>query len=145
MIQKISHFFEVKSVNSDFKPSQYHEIGMYINKECYALVPKEGIFNEASVVDSLDVSILQDNLLSPILGINDPRTDKRIDFVSGREGFEGIKVRVDSGEFEVAFTLFPVSIKQFFDIADSGNIMPPKSTWFEPKLRTGVIVRRIEA
>ena len=145
LIQKISHFFEVKLVDTDFKPSQYHEIGMYINKECYALVPKEGIYNEASVVDSLDVSILQDNLLSPILGIIDPRTDKRIDFVSGREGFEGIKVRVDSGEFEVAFTLFPVSIKQFFDIADSGNIMPPKSTWFEPKLRTGVIVRRIEA
>lgn len=144
LIEKIGHFFDVKEVDNNFKPSKHYEIGMYLKGQWFALSPKEGTFNDSSLVDSLDVSILQENLLSPILGIADPRRDKRIDFVSGREGVKGIQAKVDSGEWKVAFVLFPVSIQQFFDIADSGNIMPPKSTWFEPKLRTGVVVRRME-
>lgn len=143
LIEKISHFFEVKKCAGSFKSSKLHEIGMYLAGQWYSLTPKSGIYNESNVVDSLDVSILQNNLLDPILGISDPRTDKRIDFVSGRKGMKAITSKVDEGDFEVAFALYPVSIQQFFDIADSGNIMPPKSTWFEPKLRTGVVVRRM--
>jgi uncharacterized protein (DUF1015 family) len=91
----------------------------------------------------LDVTILSDNILDPVLGIKDQRTDKRIDFVGGIRGLDALKARVDSGEMKVAFALYPVSIDQLFNIADSGNVMPPKSTWFEPKLRDGLLTHLV--
>ena len=99
---------------------------------------------DASVIDQLDVSILQHDILAPILGIEDPRTSKRIDFVGGIRGLGELKKRVDSGEMKVALALYPVSMQQLMDIADSGNIMPPKTTWFEPKLRSGLVIHKLD-
>jgi uncharacterized protein (DUF1015 family) len=104
------------------------------------LVARQGTYNDSDPIDVLDVTILSNHLLAPILGITDQRTDKRIDFVGGIRGLGELEKRVDSGEMKVAFSLFPVSIKQLINIADSGNVMPPKSTWFEPKLRSGLVV-----
>ncbi len=104
------------------------------------LAAKPGSFDEKDPVASLDVSILQQNLLGPVLGINDPRTDKRIDFVGGIRGMGELEKRVESGEMKVAFSMFPTRIDQLMAIADAGQIMPPKSTWFEPKLRSGLVV-----
>ena len=119
------------------KPKKHHDLSMYLEGEWYQLNPKEDSFKN-DAIGILDVSILQENLLHPILGIKDPRTDKRIDFVGGIRGLEELKSRVDSGDMKVAFALYPVSIEQLMNIADSGKIMPPKSTWFEPKLRDGL-------
>jgi uncharacterized protein (DUF1015 family) len=123
--------------NGNKKPGHLHQITMYLDGTWYELVPKDGSFTD-DAVGVLDISILQNNLLSPILGISDPRTDKRIDFIGGIRGLEELERRVDSGEMKVAFALYPVSLQQLMDIANSGNIMPPKSTWFEPKLRDGL-------
>jgi uncharacterized protein (DUF1015 family) len=110
---------------------------MYLNGQWYQLSAKaENI--KTDPIGVLDVTILQENVLAPLLGINDPRTDKRIDFVGGIRGLQELERRVNKGEAAVAFTLYPVSLKQLMDIADSGNVMPPKSTWFEPKLRDGL-------
>lgn len=125
-----------------YKPNQPHEFGMYLNKEWYKLTAKEGTFSN-DPVGVLDVSILQDNVLSKILDIHDPRTDKRVDFVGGIRGMQALEKRVDSGDAAAAFSCYPVSIQQLFDIADSGNVMPPKSTWFEPKTRDGLVVHLI--
>ena len=111
---------------------------MYLEGEWYNLLPKPGTYNDNDPIGVLDITVLQDNLLSPVLGIADPRTDKRIDFIGGIRGLEELKRRVDNGEMKVAFALYPVSLKQLMDIANSGKIMPPKSTWFEPKLRDGI-------
>jgi uncharacterized protein (DUF1015 family) len=108
-------------------------------RKWFKLTAKPGTYPENDPVDSLDVSILQKNLLSPILGIGDPRTDNRIDFVGGIRGLKELEKRVDSGE-AVAFSMHPTSIKQLMDIADAGEVMPPKSTWFEPKLRSGLFI-----
>jgi uncharacterized protein (DUF1015 family) len=116
---------------------------MYSNKEWYQLRAKQHII-KTDPIAILDVSILQENLLSPILGIVDPRVDKRIDFVGGIRGMKALSDRVDSGEMAVAFSLFPVSLNQLMNIADSGNVMPPKSTWFEPKLRDGLFSHLFE-
>jgi uncharacterized protein (DUF1015 family) len=115
---------------------------MYINKQWYKLIAKEGTYT-TDPIGVLDVTILQNNILDPFLGIKDQRTDKRIDFVGGIRGLEELEKRVNSGEMSVAFSLFPVSIQQLFDISDSGNVMPPKSTWFEPKLRDGLLTHLI--
>jgi uncharacterized protein (DUF1015 family) len=115
---------------------------MYLNKEWYRLSAKEGTYKE-DPIGVLDVTILQDNVLDKLLGIKDPRTDTRIDFVGGIRGLGELEKRVDSGEMKVAFSLHPVSMHQLFDIADSGNVMPPKSTWFEPKLRDGLLTHLI--
>ena len=109
---------------------------MYIDRQWYTLTAKEGTYTN-DPIGILDVTILQNNLLAPLLGIADPRTDKRIDFVGGIRGLKELERRVDTGEMAVAFALYPVSLEQLMDIADSGNVMPPKSTWFEPKLRDG--------
>jgi len=119
------------------KPGQLHHISMYMDGNWYQLVPKEGSYTN-DPIGILDISILQNNLLSPVLGIDDPRTNKRIDFVGGIRGLEELERRVNSGEMKVAFALYPVSLQQLMDIANTGNIMPPKSTWFEPKLRDGL-------
>lgn len=124
----------------NFQPGQTHEIAMYLDHSWYRLVPKAGSWDTANPVASLDVSILQDNLLHPILGIGDPRRDKRIDFVGGIRGLDELVRRVDSGREAVAFAMFPTSMDELLSIADAGLIMPPKSTWFEPKLRSGLFI-----
>jgi uncharacterized protein (DUF1015 family) len=119
-------------------------MGMYLEGKWYQIVPKHGSFNESDTVSRLDVSILQDNLLSPVLGIRNPRTDQRIQFVGGIRGNEELERLVDSGKYRVAFSLFRTSIEELMDLADAGKIMPPKSTWFEPKLRSGIFVHELK-
>jgi uncharacterized protein (DUF1015 family) len=130
--------FLVGKVNSAISPAQLHEFGMYLEGSWYKLVAKDGSYT-TDPIGILDVTILQKNILDRMLGIKDPRTDKRIDFVGGIRGLGELQKRVDSGEMRAAFSLYPVSIQQLFDIADSGQVMPPKSTWFEPKLRDGLL------
>ncbi len=124
------------------KPSQLHEFGMYLEGQWYILASRKGTWTENPIA-VLDVSILSNNILDKILDIKDQRTDKRIDFVGGIRGLKELEKRVNSGEMKVAFSLFPVTIEQLFSIADSGNVMPPKSTWFEPKLRDGLLTHLI--
>jgi uncharacterized protein (DUF1015 family) len=132
-------FTVMKNGDSPFKPAKPHEFGMYVDGCWYKLTAKEGTYSN-DPIGILDVTILQQNILDKILDIKDPRTDKRIDFVGGIRGLDALQKRVDSKDMKAAFSLYPVSIKQLFDIADSGNVMPPKSTWFEPKLRDGLVV-----
>lgn len=135
--------FEVsKPMDTQFKPAKPHEFGMYLDGKWYRLEVKPGTYSN-DPIGVLDVSILQNNVLSKLLNINDPRTDKRVDFVGGIRGLGELEKRVNSGDMSAAFACYPVSIKQLFDIADSGNVMPPKSTWFEPKLRDGLVVYMI--
>ncbi len=124
----------------NFRPAKTHEVGMYLAGAWYRLEPRPGTWNAENLVDSLDVSILQNNLLSPILGIGDPRRDQRIDFIGGIRGLDELVRRVDSGREAVAFAMFPTSVDELLAIADAGEIMPPKSTWFEPKLRSGLFI-----
>lgn len=140
---KITVDFEVALIgNKPVKPNAPHQFGMYLSGNWYQLEAKPGTYtNDATGV--LDVTILQNNILNKVLGIEDPRTDKRIDFIGGIRGLEALSSRVDSGDMQVAFSLFPVSMDQLFDIADAGNVMPPKSTWFEPKLRDGLLTHLI--
>lgn len=116
---------------------------MYLNHQWYGLYVKPGTYKE-DPIGILDISILQENILGPLLDIKDQRTDKRIDFIGGIRGLEELEKRVDNGEMAVAFSIFPVSILQLFAVADSGNVMPPKSTWFEPKLRDGLLTHLID-
>ncbi len=135
--------FSISSVGSEpFRPQQPHEFGMYLEGNWYKLVSLPDTYTE-DPIDVLDVSILQENILSKLLGIHDPRTDKRVDFVGGIRGLHELQQRVDSGDMAAAFSLYPVSIQQLFTIADTGEVMPPKSTWFEPKLRDGLVVYMI--
>jgi uncharacterized protein (DUF1015 family) len=120
-------------------PSMPQEFAMYLEKQWYRLRAKAGSFAAADAIASLDVSILQANLLAPVLGIRDPRTDKRIDFVGGIRGTAELEKKVDSGKFAVAFSFRATTIEQLFAVADAGKIMPPKSTWFEPKLKDGLV------
>jgi len=145
-IQKISEKFDVSQVccHSSAKPESANTFGMYLNRQWYVLKAKPGTFDINDPVDSLDVSILTDNILAPILGIGDLRKDERIDFVGGIRGLGELEKRVNSGEMAVAFALYPVSIKQLMAIADAGKIMPPKTTWFEPKLRSGLVVHSLD-
>lgn len=126
-----------------YRPEGEHLFGMYLAGSWYKLEAKRGTYKEFDPVGSLDVHILQENLLGPILGIKDPRRDKRIDFVGGIRGLEELKRRVDSGEMKVAFVLYPVTVKALMAVSDAGMVMPPKSTWFEPKLRSGLFVHKI--
>ena len=144
-LDKVKEKFEVKEIGpTTEKPKQKHEFVMYLDGKWYRLKAKPGTFDEKDPVAQLDVSILMNNLLVPVLGIGDPRKDKRIDFVGGIRGLEELKRRVDSGEWQVAFGLFPTSIEDLMAIADAGKIMPPKSTWFEPKLRSGLIIHLLD-
>ena len=144
-LEKISDSFEIveKTGPTPARPRARHTFGMYLKGEWYLLKARPGCFDEGDPVQSLDVSILQNNLLSPVLGIENPREDDRIDFVGGIRGLEELARRVDEGE-AVAFALYPTSIEELMAIADAGKMMPPKSTWFEPKLRSGVIVHPLE-
>lgn len=130
--------FLVGKVDRAFLPEQLHQFGLYVDGGWYKLVAKEGSY-ATDPIGVLDVTILQKNVLDRLLAIKDPRTDKRIDFVGGIRGLPELEKRVNSGEMKAAFSLYPVSIQQLFDIADSGQVMPPKSTWFEPKLRDGLL------
>ena len=123
-------------------PEILHQFGMYIDGQWYALTAREGSYT-SDPIGVLDVTILSEKVLDALLGIKDHRTDKRIDFVGGIRGLGELEKRVNSGEMAVAFSLHPVTIQQLFDIADSGNVMPPKSTWFEPKLRDGLLTHII--
>ncbi len=125
-----------------YAPEQRHQFGMYVDGQWYKLQAKKGSYQEDDPVNSLDVAILQQNVLDEILDIKDPRTDERIDFVGGIRGLQELEKRVDSGEMAVAFSLYPVSIQELMRIADEGMVMPPKSTWFEPKLRSGMVVHQ---
>lgn len=143
-LEKVAENFTIIPSDQPVKPAALHHIGLYIAHKWYELVAKEGSFDASDPVGVLDISVLQKNILGPVLGILDQRTDKRIDFVGGIRGLEGLTSRVDSGEMVLAFSLYPVGIEQLFAIADSGNVMPPKSTWFEPKLRDGLLTHLIK-
>jgi uncharacterized protein (DUF1015 family) len=127
-----------------YTPAELHEFSMYMGNKWYKLTAKAGTYNNDDPIGVLDVTILSHLVLDKILGIKDLRTDKRIDFIGGIRGLGELKRRVDSGEMAVAFALYPVSMKQLIDIADTGNIMPPKTTWFEPKLRSGLVIHELE-
>lgn len=139
---KLQKEFFIGKVDRAYLPKQLHEFGMYVDGNWYKLIAKEGTFT-TDPIGILDVTILQKNVLDKLLSIKDPRTDRRIDFVGGIRGLGELERRVDSGEMKIAFSLYPVSLEQLFDIADSGEIMPPKSTWFEPKLRDGLLTHLI--
>ena len=143
-IAKISEKFSVEAVGKDaYKPENAHNFGMLLGGKWYKLTAKEGTFNSADPVESLDVSILQNNLISPILGIDDPRTDKRIDFVGGIRGLGELERRVKE-DMCLAFSMYPTTLRELMDIADAGQIMPPKSTWFEPKLLSGLFIHKLK-
>lgn len=142
-IKELGKQFNVELVNTGaFKPLSPHVFGLYLDKNWYKLTAKPGTFT-TDPIGVLDITILQNNVFDKLLAIKDQRTDKRIDFVGGIRGLGELEKRVDSGEMALAFSLFPVTIDQLFDIADSGNVMPPKSTWFEPKLRDGLLTHLI--
>ncbi|MPM27568.1 hypothetical protein SDC9_74080 [bioreactor metagenome] len=143
LLAKVREKFEVEMQDSAHKPTRPHSFGMYLGGTWYRLTAKKGSFDDADPVAKLDVSILQNNLLNPLLGVQDPRTDKRINFVGGIRGMEELARLVDSGKYQVAFSMFATSIKELMDIADAGQVMPPKSTWFEPKLRDAMVVHLI--
>ena len=142
-IQALKKDFFVQATGLS-KPPKRHMFGMYFGGQWYTLTAKKGSFNEEDPVSRLDVSILQRNVLQPLLSIGDPRTDKRIDFVGGIRGVAELERRVNSGEFKVAFSMYPTSIEELIKVADAELIMPPKSTWFEPKLRSGLVVYKYE-
>ncbi len=142
LLTKTAAQFTIEKVAEAFSPASLHQFGLYANKQWYKLTAKEDSFTN-DPMGILDVTILQHNFLGPILNIIDQRTDSRIDFVGGIRGLGELEKRVDSGEMALAISLHPVSIQQLFDIADSGNVMPPKSTWFEPKLRDGLLTHLI--
>ncbi len=143
-IAKISESFTVESAPaSPYKPQEKQTFGMYLGGKWYKLTAKDGTFDASDPVAALDVSILQQNLISPVLGIDDPRTDKRIDFVGGIRGLKELERRAQS-DMCLAFSMFPTTVDDLMDIADAGKIMPPKSTWFEPKLLSGLFVHKLK-
>ena len=138
------NFIVEKKSAAIYKPEKLHEFSMYLGGCWYKMTAKAGTFDDNDPIGVLDVTILSNLVLDELLGIKDLRTDKRIDFVGGIRGLGELQKRVDSGEMKVAFALYPVSMKQLINIADSGNIMPPKTTWFEPKLRSGLVIHELE-
>ena len=145
LFEKLKEKFDVNVKGTDiYKPDSLHNFSMYFDGKWYSLTAKEGTYNDNDPIGVLDVTILSNSVLEPIFDIKDLRTSKRIDFVGGIRGLGELKKRVDSGEMKVAFALYPVSMKQLINIADTGNIMPPKTTWFEPKLRSGLVVHSLD-
>lgn len=137
------NFVIVEKGTEIYKPTQLHNFSLYLSGKWYSLTAKENTYNDNDPIGVLDVTISSNLILDEILGIKDLRSDKRVDFVGGIRGLEELKKRVDSGEMRVAIALYPVSMKQLIDIADTGNIMPPKTTWFEPKLRSGLVIHEL--
>ena len=145
-LKALDKAFVVEEMGTEiYKPAKLHEFSMYLDGKWYKMTAKEGTYDDNDPIGVLDVKILSDHALDAVLGIKDLRTDKRIDFVGGIRGLGELKRRVDNGEMKVAFALYPVSMQQIIDIADSGNIMPPKTTWFEPKLRSGLVIHELNA
>ncbi len=145
VLEKIKENFNIVSESTSIiKPSKLHHISMYLEGKWYCLSAKPNTYDDYKPIESLDVTVLSKYILDPILGIKDLRTDTRIDFVGGIRGLEELSKRVDSGEMAIAFALFPVSMHQLMHIADTGNIMPPKVTWFEPKLRSGLVIHKLD-
>lgn len=144
VIEKLKESFDIteKGAN-EYRPSKLHEFSMYLDGKWYALQAKPGTYDDNDVIGVLDVTILSKKVLEPIFNIVDLRKDKRIDFVGGLRGLGELKTRVDSSEMKIAFALYPVTMKQLIDIADTNQIMPPKTTWFEPKLRSGLVVHAL--
>ncbi len=143
-IEKVKQNFIVEEIGTKiYKPAKLHEFSMYVGGKWYKLTAKDGTYDNNDPVGVLDVSILTNTILDPILDIKDLRTSKRIDFVGGIRGLKELQRRVDNGEMKIAFALYPVSMKQLINIADTGNIMPPKTTWFEPKLRSGLVIHSL--
>ncbi len=144
-LQKLGEKFIVEEKGTEiYKPAKLHNFSLYLGGKWYSLTAKEGTYDDNDPIGVLDVTISSDYILRDILGITDLRTDKRIDFVGGIRGLGELKQRVDSGEMKMALALYPVTMKQIIDIADSGKIMPPKATWFEPKLRSGLIIHKLD-
>ena len=143
LLNKVSEKFSVREMPEAYRPQAPHEFGLYIGKQWYKLVANDEIIKD-DALGVLDINILQENILTPLLNIIDQRTDKRIDFIGGIRGLEELAKRTDSGEMKLAISLYPVSISQLFAVADSGEVMPPKSTWFEPKLRDGLLTHIIK-
>jgi len=144
-LTRLEKGFEIKNKGTrTYKPGKLHNFSMYLEGQWYSLTAKKGTYDDNDPVRMLDVTILTNQVLTPILDIQDLRRSKRIDFVGGIRGIKELKNRVDSGEMKVAFALYPVSMKQLITIADSGNIMPPKTTWFEPKLRSGLVIHMLD-
>ena len=145
LLKKLEEAFVVEKKGAEiYTPNKLHNFSMYLDGTWYSLTAKPGTYNDTDPIGVLDVTILSNLVLDKILDIKDLRTSKRIDFVGGIRGLGELKRRVDSGEMKVAFALYPVSMKQLIDIADTGNIMPPKTTWFEPKLRSGLVIHSLE-
>jgi len=144
-LEKLGEKFIVEEKGTEiYKPAKLHNFSLYLAGKWYSLTAKEGTYDDNDPIGVLDVTISSDYILRDILGITDLRTDKRIDFVGGIRGLGELKRRVDSGEMKMALALYPVTMKQIIDIADSGKIMPPKATWFEPKLRSGLIIHKLD-
>lgn len=143
--EKMSEKFSLELYEGEgqYKPIERHTFGMYLDGKWYKLTAKEGTFDENDPVESLDVSILQNNCITPVFGINDPRTDKRIDFVGGIRGLSELERRC-STDMKIAFSMYPTSLSELMDIADAGQVMPPKSTWFEPKLLSGLFIHKLK-
>ena len=143
-LSKVATNFTVEEKGTDiYKPTGLHNFSLYLNGKWYSLTAKPGTYNDNDPIGVLDVTISSNLILDEVLGIKDLRSDKRIDFVGGIRGLGELKRRVDSGEMKVALALYPVTMKQLMDIADTGNIMPPKTTWFEPKLRSGLVIHKL--
>lgn len=144
-LDRLARNFTVEKKGKEiYHPSGLHNFSLYLDGEWYSLTAKEGTYNDADPIGVLDVTVSSDLILRDILNITDLRSDKRIDFVGGIRGLEELKRRVDSGEMAMALALYPVTMKQLIDIADTGNIMPPKTTWFEPKLRSGLVIHKLD-
>lgn len=141
--EKISSRFTIREDFAGKLPQRFHDFGMYLQGKWYLLTIREGVYNDRDPVARLDAAILQEHLLAPVLGINDPRTDDRIKFVGGIRGMAELEKLVNEDGFAVSFSLYPTSIEQVMQVADAGAIMPPKSTWFEPKLRSGIFVHKL--
>ena len=144
LLKALEEDFELSAASEPYNPTGLHNFSMYLGGKWYSLTAKPGRYDDSDPIGVLDVTILSKLVLDKILGIKDLRTDKRIDFVGGIRGLGELSRRVDSGEMKVAFALYPVSMAQLIRIADTGNIMPPKTTWFEPKLRSGLAIHSLD-
>ncbi|MEG0455598.1 MAG: DUF1015 domain-containing protein, partial [Bacteroides sp.] len=145
LLTALNGSFDVEAKGTTvYHPTGLHNFAMYLDGQWYSLTAKKGTYNDNDPIGVLDVTVLSNLVLDKILDIKDLRTSKRIDFVGGIRGLEELQRRVDTGEMKAAFALYPVSMQQLINIADTGNIMPPKTTWFEPKLRSGVVIHSFE-
>lgn len=143
-LEKLSENFDIVDMGTDiYKPNALHNFGMYLNGKWYSLTARPGTYNDSDPIGVLDVTVLSNLVFDKILNLGDLRTSRRIDFVGGIRGLGELQKRVDSGEMAAAFALYPVTMRQIIDIADTGNIMPPKTTWFEPKLRSGLVIHKL--